>query len=173
MSDIREFLSSKPRIGEKVFLADTAYIVGRLYINDYASIWPGVSARADVNTMRIGKRTNIQDNTVLHVDHDAPLDIGDDVTVGHGCVLHGCTVKDRCLVGMGSVILNGAVVGPDAIIGAGTVVRQNQIVPPGTLFLGVPGVVKRNLTPEEAASIVNSAKAYSEYALAYLERQSK
>lgn len=173
MSDIKDFLDSKPRVGKKVFVAETAYIVGRLDVDDNASIWPGVSARADVNTMRIGKRSNIQDNTVLHVDHDAPLDIGDDVTVGHGCVLHGCTVKDRCLVGMGSVILNGAVVGPDAIIGAGSVVRQNQVVPPGTLFLGVPGAVKRNLTPEETASIVHSAKAYSEYALAYLQRQSE
>jgi carbonic anhydrase/acetyltransferase-like protein (isoleucine patch superfamily) len=123
--------------------------------------------------MRIGKRTNIQDNTVLHVDHDAPLEIGDDVTVGHACVLHGCTVKDRCLIGMGSVILNGAIVGPDAVIGAGTVVKQGQVVPPGSLFLGVPGVFKRDLTPEETAAIVRSAKAYSEYAAAYLERSPK
>lgn len=172
MSDIKGFLDSKPRIGKGVFIAETAYIVGRLELGDQASIWPGVSARADVNTMRVGKRTNIQDNSVLHVDHDAPLEIGDDVTVGHGCILHGCTIKDRCLIGMGSVILNGAVVGPDTIVGAGTVVRQNQVVPPGTLFLGVPGAVKRNLTPEEIASIARSAKAYSEYALAYLERGS-
>lgn len=168
MADWKEFLLSKPEIGRSVFIAKTAFLIGRIQIGDCASIWPGVSARGDVNRIRIGKRTNIQDNSVLHVDHDAPLEIGDDVTVGHGSILHGCTIKDRCLIGMGSIILNGAVVGPDVIIGAGAVVKQNDVIPPGTLYLGAPAKYKRDLTPEEAASIPEWAKHYSEFALEYI-----
>jgi carbonic anhydrase/acetyltransferase-like protein (isoleucine patch superfamily) len=156
-------------MGREVFIAKTAFLVGGIEIGDRASIWPGVSARGDVNWIRIGKRTNVQDNAVLHVNHDTPLDIGNDVTVGHGCILHGCIIKDRCLIGMGSVILDGAVVGPDAIIGAGSVVKQNDVVTPGTLYLGVPAKYKRDLTKEEIASILDSAKTYSEYALEYLK----
>jgi carbonic anhydrase/acetyltransferase-like protein (isoleucine patch superfamily) len=119
--------------------------------------------------MGIGKRTNIQDNTVLHVTIDThPLAIGDDVTVGHGSILHGCTIKDRCLIGMGSVILDGAVVGPDAIVGAGSVVKEGGVVTPRTLSLGVPARYRRDLTEEELAMILDSAEAYHEYALEYL-----
>jgi len=143
-------------------------VVGRITVDDEASIWPGVSARADVNTMLIGKRTNIQDNSVLHVDSDAPLVIGDDVTVGHGCILHGCTVGDRCLIGMGSVVLNGAVIGPDAMVGAGSVVRQGEVIPPRTLWMGVPAKQRRELTDDEVKAIVGSAKHYAEFAREYL-----
>ena len=169
MGDVREALRAKPQIGADVFVSKAAYIVGRIEIADEASVWPGVSARADINTMRIGKRSNVQDNSVLHVDSDAPLAIGEDVTVGHGCILHGCTIKDRCLIGMGSIVLNGAVIGPDAIIGAGSVVRQGEVVPPRTLWLGVPAKQKRQLSEAEVASIVESARHYHEFALAYLE----
>jgi len=168
LADWKEFLLSKPEVGKSVFIARTAFLVGRIEIGECASIWPGVSVRGDVNRIRIGKRTNIQDNSVLHVDHDAPLEIGDDVTVGHGSILHGCTVRDRCLIGMGSIILNGAVVGPDVIIGAGAVVKQNDVIPPGTLYLGAPAKYKRDLMPEEAASIPEWAKHYSEFALEYI-----
>lgn len=168
MADLREFLASKPVLGRDVYVARTAFVVGRIAIDDEASIWPGVSARADVNTMRIGKRTNIQDNSVLHVDTDAPLDVGDDVTVGHGCILHGCTVGDRCLIGMGSVILNGAVIGPDAMIGAGSVVKQGEMVPPRTLWMGVPAKLRRELSDAEVKAIVNSAKHYAAFAREYL-----
>jgi len=168
VSDVKEALKVKPRIGADVFVSKAAYVVGRIEIGDRASIWPGVSARADVNTMRIGERTNIQDNSVLHVDSDAPLVVGDDVTVGHGCILHGCAVKDRCLIGMGSVVLNGAVIGPDAIIGAGSVVKQGEVIPPRTLWLGVPAKQKRELSEAEVAAIVESARHYHEFALDYL-----
>jgi gamma-carbonic anhydrase len=168
MTDWKEFLHSKPEIGKDVFIARDAFLTGKIEIGDLAGIWPGVSARGDVNGIRIGRRTNIQDNSVLHVDQDAPLVIGDDVTVGHGCILHGCTIKDRCLIGMGTIILNGAVVGPDVIIGAGSLVKQNDVVPPGTLYLGSPARLKRDLTEPEIASIVASAKHYSEFALEYL-----
>jgi carbonic anhydrase/acetyltransferase-like protein (isoleucine patch superfamily) len=169
LTDVSEFLKSKPSVGKNVFVAPNAFLVGRIDIRDNASVWPGVSARADVNIITIGKRTNIQDNSVLHVDTDAPLHIGEDVTVGHGCILHGCAIEDRCLVGMGSVILNGAIIGHDSVIGAGSVVRQGEVVPPRTLWLGVPAKQRRGLTDQEVAGIVTSAKHYSEFALEYLK----
>ena len=169
MTDLREALTSKPVLGRDVYLAGNAFVVGRITVDDEASIWPGVSARADVNTMRIGKRTNIQDNSVLHVDSDAPLVIGDDVTVGHGCILHGCTVGDRCLIGMGSVVLNGAVIGPDAMVGAGSVVRQGEVIPPRTLWMGVPAKQRRELTGDEVKGILDSARHYAEFAREYLK----
>jgi carbonic anhydrase/acetyltransferase-like protein (isoleucine patch superfamily) len=169
LADLRESLAIKPVLGKDVYVARTAFVVGRITIGDEASIWPGVSARADVNTMRIGKRTNIQDNSVLHVDTDAPLDVGDDVTVGHGCILHGCTVGDRCLIGMGSVVLNGAVIGSDAMIGAGSVVKQGEVIPPGTLWMGVPAKQRRALSEAEVKAILASARHYAEFAREYLK----
>jgi len=139
-------------------------------IGDNSSVWPNVSCRGDVHWIRIGTRTNIQDNSVLHVTIDThPLSVGNDVTVGHGCILHGCTIKDRCLIGMGSVILDGAVIGPDAIVGAGSVVKQGGVVEPRTLSLGVPAAYKRDLTNEEVAAIIESAGMYHEYAQEYLK----
>ncbi|MFH1313305.1 MAG: gamma carbonic anhydrase family protein [Candidatus Eisenbacteria bacterium] len=169
MVDWKSNLRETPRLGKGVYIAPSATLVGRVEIGDNSSIWPNVSCRGDVHWMRIGTRTNIQDNTVLHVTIDThPLVIGNDVTVGHGSVIHGCTIKDRCLIGMGSVILDGAVVGPDAIVGAGSVVKQGGVVEPRTLSLGVPAVYRRDLTGEEIAAILESADMYHEYALEYL-----
>jgi carbonic anhydrase/acetyltransferase-like protein (isoleucine patch superfamily) len=162
-------MHAEPVLGKDVYVAPGAMLVGRMELADLVSIWPNVSARADVNWMKIGRRTNIQDNSVLHVtEEEHPLDIGEDVTVGHGCILHGCTIRDRCLIGMGAVVLDGAVIGPGAMVGAGSVVRQGDTVPPGTLYLGVPAKYKRDLTPEEIEGIVKSAESYSEFALEYL-----
>jgi carbonic anhydrase/acetyltransferase-like protein (isoleucine patch superfamily) len=159
-----------PRIAKVAYVAPSATIVGEIELGDRSSIWPNVSARGDVNWIKIGKRTNIQDNSVLHVTYDVhPLAIGDDVTVGHGCILHGCTIKDRCLIGMGSVVLDGAEVGPDAMVGAGSVVKQGDVIPPGTLYLGVPARFKRELSQDEIAAILESAKEYAAYAQEYRE----
>jgi carbonic anhydrase/acetyltransferase-like protein (isoleucine patch superfamily) len=167
--DWKTNLRERPQVAGDVYVAPTAGLVGKISIGEGSSIWPNVSARGDVNYIEIGRRTNIQDNSVLHVTIDThPLVIGDDVTVGHGCVLHGCTIKDRCLIGMGSVVLDGAVVGPDAIVGAGSVVKQGDVVPPGTLYLGVPARFKRDLSEEERHSIVESALTYFEYGREYL-----
>ncbi len=169
MIDWKSNLLRKPEIGQGVYIAPSAVIIGPVKIGDNSSIWPNVSIRADVNWMRIGKRTNIQDNCVLHVTEEThPLSIGDDVTVGHGCILHGCTINDRCLIGMGSVVLDGATIGPDAIVGAGSVVKQGEVIPPRTLYLGVPARYKRDLTDEELRNIVLSAKSYAEFAAEYL-----
>jgi len=169
MVDWQANIRREPQKGKDVYVAPTAAIVGRIDIDDLSSIWPNVSARGDVNWIKVGKRTNIQDNSVLHVTYDLhPLSIGDDVTIGHGCILHGCTIKDRCLIGMGSVVLDGAEVGPDAMVGAGSVVKQGEVVPPGTLYLGVPARFKRDLSDEEIAAILESAKEYAAFAQEYL-----
>jgi len=167
--DWKKNLLEKPALGKGVYVAPTAYLVGRIRIGDHSSVWPHVSARGDVNFIEIGRRTNIQDNTVLHVDAN-PLVMGDDITIGHACVLHGCTIEDRCLIGMGSVVLDGAVIGPDAIVGAGSVVKQGDVVPPRCLYLGVPARYKRDLSDEELRFILASAEHYAEYALEYLKR---
>jgi carbonic anhydrase/acetyltransferase-like protein (isoleucine patch superfamily) len=169
MVDWRGNIRRVVETGERVYVAPGAVLIGRIEIGDDSSIWPNVSARGDVNWIRIGRRTNIQDNSVLHVTYETrPLSIGDDVTVGHGCILHGCTIEDRCLIGMGSVVLDGAVVGPDAMVGAGSVVKQGEVVPPGSLFLGVPARHKRDLSADEIAAILESAKEYSTYAAEYI-----
>ena len=167
--DWKKNLLEKPVLGSNVYISPTACLIGKIRIGDRSSVWPNVSARGDVNFIEIGRRTNIQDNTVLHVDVH-PLIMGDDVTIGHGCVLHGCNIKERCLIGMGSVVLDGAVIGPDAIVGAGSVVKQGDVIPPGTLYLGVPAKYKRDLSEEDIKSIRTSAEHYSEYAEEYLKQ---
>ena len=167
--DYRANLNEEPVLGDDVYVSPTAALIGKISIGDHSSIWPNVSARGDVNFISIGRRTNVQDNTVLHVDAN-PLVLGDDITIGHGCILHGCTIEDRCLIGMGSVVLDGAVIGPDAIIGAGSVVKQGDVIPSGTLYLGIPARYKRDLSPEEIEAILKSAEHYAEYGREYLKR---
>lgn len=167
--DWKSNLRGKPVLGSDVYVSPTACLIGKISIGDQSSVWPNVSARGDVNFIEIGRRTNIQDNTVLHVDEN-PLVMGDDITIGHGCILHGCTIKERCLIGMGSVVLDGAVIGPDAIVGAGSVVKQGDVIPPGTLYLGVPARYKRDLSDGEIAHIRASAEHYCEYAQEYLKQ---
>lgn len=167
--DWKKNLREEPVIGEGVYISPTARLIGKISIGDYSSIWPNVSARGDVNFIEIGRRTNIQDNTVLHVDAN-PLIMGDDITVGHGCILHGCTIKERCLIGMGSIVLDGAVIGPDVLVGAGSVVKQGDVIPPGTLYLGTPARYIRDLSDEEIRSLLASAEHYYEYALEYIKQ---
>lgn len=131
-------------------------------------MWPCVVIRGDVHYIRIGARTNVQDGSVLHVMRDEyPLILGDNVTVGHGVVLHGCTIGSQCLIGMGCVILNGARIGAGSIVAAGTLVPERTQVPPGSLFMGHPGKFRRALTPEEQATIEGYAQRYVEYKETY------
>jgi len=147
---------------------DGATLIGDVELGEGSSVWPGVVVRGDVCHVRIGARTNLQDGTVVHVTTDThPTIVGDDVTVGHRAVLHGCTIRDRCLIGIGAIVLDGAVVGPDAFVGAGALVTPGTVVPPGTMFLGAPGRVKRPLTPEELAGLRASAAHYVEVAAQY------
>jgi carbonic anhydrase/acetyltransferase-like protein (isoleucine patch superfamily) len=168
MAIIRSFGDRAPRLHGSVFVAEDAVVIGDVEIGADSSIWYGTVVRGDVNHVRIGARTNLQDQTVVHVTSKThPTVIGDDVTVGHRVVLHGCTVHDRCLVGIGAIVMDGAVIGPDAMIGAGALVAPGTVVPPGTLWLGAPAKQKRPLTPEELAFLPRSAANYVGYAARY------
>ncbi len=162
------FDSKAPRLAPTAFVADGAVVTGDVEIGDESSIWFGTVVRGDVNHVRIGARTNVQDQSVVHVTGGThPTVIGDEVTVGHRAVLHGCTVKDRCLVGIGAIVLDGAVIGPDAMVGAGALVPPGMVVPPGKLVLGAPAKVKRDLTADEIAALRTSAARYVGYAAEY------
>jgi gamma-carbonic anhydrase len=162
------YLGKAPRLAASAWLAEGTVVTGDVEIGEESSIWFGAVIRGDVNSVRIGARTNIQDQSVVHVTGGThPTVVGDEVTVGHRAVLHGCTVHDRCLVGIGAIVLDGAVVGPDAMVGAGALVPPGMVVPPGKLVLGAPARVKRDLTPEELASLRSSAARYVGYAAVY------
>ena len=168
MALIRAWGGKAPRLADSVWVAGSATVVGDVEIGPESSIWFGAIVRGDVNHVRIGSRTNVQDLCVLHVtSRTHPTLVGDDVTLGHRVTLHGCTVKDRCLVGIGAVVMDGAVVGEDAMVGAGSLVPPGMVVPPGTLALGSPARVKRELTPEEIAFFRTSAANYAGYAAQY------
>jgi len=150
-----------PQVAPSAFLAKTAVVVGDVEIGPQSSIWFNVVVRGDVNFIRIGKRTNIQDGSVVHVTMDLhPTVVGDDVTVGHNVTLHGCTVGDRCLIGMGAVILDGAQIGKEAMVAAGSVVSPGTVIPPGTLAMGTPARPKRPLSEEEICHLRISASNY-------------
>ncbi|MEE8115036.1 MAG: gamma carbonic anhydrase family protein [Nitrososphaerales archaeon] len=156
-----------PRIDESAYVADGAYIVGNVDIGGDASIWYNAVLRGDINSVRIGARTNIQDGSILHVTNKLPVRVGADVTVGHRAIIHGSIVEDCCLIGMGSVILDNARVGPYALVAAGAVVLENFVVPEGMLAAGVPARIIRPLTEAEKKSILQSAQHYVEYAQCY------
>jgi len=168
MALIRPWGGKAPRLDESVWVAEDAVVVGDVEIGPHSSAWFGVVLRGDVNYIRVGARTNLQDKSVLHVtSRTHPTIVGDDVTVGHRVTLHGCTVKDRCLIGIGAVVLDGAVVGEEAMVGAGALVPPGMVVPPRTLALGSPAKVRRDLTADEVAFFRNSAANYVSYAEQY------
>ena len=168
MALVRSYLGTAPRIGEGTFLAETAVIVGDVVIGARSSIWYGAVLRGDVFHIRIGDETSIQDNTVIHVTHGRNATIvGDRVTIGHSVNLHGCSVADRCIIGMGSIILDSAEIGERCIVGAGSLVTPGTRIPPGTLALGSPARPKRDLTAEELAWLEVSAAHYVELARNY------
>lgn len=159
-----------PRIHPTVFIAKGAQIIGDVEIGAGSSVWFNTVVRGDVHYIKIGERTNIQDNCVLHVTHKVyPLVIGSDVTVGHGAILHAATIKDRCLIGMGAKVLDNATVGPYALVAAGALVLEGFEVPEGVLVAGVPAKIKRKLTDEERRQIVQSAENYVDYVKTYRE----
>jgi carbonic anhydrase/acetyltransferase-like protein (isoleucine patch superfamily) len=165
---IRRYKGTSPKIDASAFIEDSAQIIGDVEIGRDSSVWFNAVIRGDVNFIRIGERTNIQDGCVLHVTKDThPLILANDITVGHAVTLHGCTIKDRCLIGMGAIVLDGAEVGEDSIIGAGALVKEGMRVEPGTLVVGVPARVARKLSDEEKARIKRSALNYINYSADY------
>jgi carbonic anhydrase/acetyltransferase-like protein (isoleucine patch superfamily) len=168
MATIGAYKGISPRLHPSVLVMEGATVVGDVEVGQDSSLWPGVVVRGDVCHVRIGARSNLQDGVVVHVTTDThPTVVGDDVTVGHRAVLHGCTIKDRCLVGIGAIVLDGAVVGPDAFVGAGALVTPGTVVPPGAMFLGAPAKAKRQLSDEERAGLRASAAHYVEISAQY------
>lgn len=166
---IRPFAQTRPRFGKRVYVASTAVIVGDVELADDVNVWYGAVLRADINRIRIGARSNIQDGAVIHVDApDAPTLVAEDVTVGHAAVLHGCTVGRGALIGMGAVVLNGAQVGEEAVVAAGALVPPGMVVPPRSLVAGVPGKVRRELGAEELAHVRRGVGVYLELKSRYL-----
>ena len=150
----------KPQIDEQAVVADGAVVLGDVTIEKNASIWYNAVIRGDVNSISIGEGTNIQDLAVLHVDADTPLSIGKNVPIGHGAILHGCTLQDPALIGMGAIVLNGAKIGKGSMIAAGALVPQNTVVPDGALYMGNPAKFRRMLTEEELTANLKNAANY-------------
>ena len=162
---IYELHGVRPTLGRDVFVADTAVVAGDVWLGDGASVWFGAVLRGDCFPIRVGARTNVQDNAVVHVTGgEASTVIGDDVTIGHAAIVHGCTVGDRCLVGMGSVVLDGAVIGSDSFVAAGALVTPGTVVPARSLVMGRPARVARAVTDEDLARVAQGARNYLEYA---------
>jgi carbonic anhydrase/acetyltransferase-like protein (isoleucine patch superfamily) len=174
---IRSYRNITPSFDSSVYIDESAVLVGDIELGEQSSIWPLVAARGDVNIIRIGQRTNVQDGSVLHVTRKSqqnpagfPLLIGDDVTVGHKCMLHGCQLGNRILVGMGAIIMDGAVVQDDVFIAAGSLVAPNKVLESGYLYVGNPAVKKRLLKNSEMAFLKQSAINYVELSRDYLEQ---
>ncbi len=174
---IEKFKDFEPKIEKNVFIANSADVIGDVEIGEDSSVWHGVVIRGDVHFIRIGKRTSIQDLSMIHVTHykkerkigdGNPTIVGDDVTIGHRVMLHGCTIEDACLIGMSATILDGAVIGKESIVGAGSLVTKNKKFPPRSLIMGSPAKVVRSLTDEEVAELYASAKRYVGFKNEYL-----
>lgn len=159
----------EPKIDKTVFVAENTSIIGQVNISAHSGIWFGTIMRGDINHIDVGEYTNIQENSTIHVDHDFPTIIGDKVTVGHNCIIHGCTLEDNTLIGMGSTILDGAVIRKNSIVGANSLVTMNKTFPEGVLIIGSPAKVIRNLTEEEIDNIEKSANTYAELAKDFME----
>lgn len=166
---LRTFQGIAPTVPASCYVEDTGIVIGDVVMGEECSVWFHAVIRGDVHFIRIGHRTNVQDLSMLHVTHDThPLIIGDDVTIGHSVVLHGCTIKDRVLVGMGSIVMDGAQIGEDSVIGAGSLITEGTVVPPKSLVFGSPARVKRPVTEKELAWIRESAQNYVRYARLYM-----
>ena len=166
---IRPFRGVHPQIHETAFIADSAQIVGDVHVGQHASIWFGTVARGDMFYIRIGDRSNVQDNCVLHTrTGEKPTILEDEVTVGHSVTLHGCYVEKGSLIGIGSIVLDDARVGAQSLVAAGSLISPGTIIPPRSLVMGMPARVKRPLTEEEVASLARFWQNYVEYSAHYL-----
>lgn len=172
---IRAYQGIRPTIPESCYVDESAQVIGDVVLGEQASIWMNAVVRGDVHSIRIGAYSNVQDCSVLHgMRNQYSVSVGDWVTVGHNVLLHGCTVEDTCLIGMGSVILNGARIGSGSIVAAGTVIPENVVIEPRSLVMGVPGKVRKQLKPEDEETILRYARNYLEYTQTYLaERRAK
>jgi carbonic anhydrase/acetyltransferase-like protein (isoleucine patch superfamily) len=166
---LRPYRSVVPTVDPTAFVDASAQVIGDVHLGAESSVWMNVVIRGDVNSIRVGARTNVQDLTLVHVMRDThPTVIGDDVTIGHSAVIHGCTIENRCLIGMGAILLNGCRIGSGSIVAAGALVPEGMVVPPGSMVMGMPARVKRPLTSAEDASIKWYADNYVRYRLEFV-----
>ncbi|OFV93668.1 MAG: gamma carbonic anhydrase family protein [Acidobacteria bacterium RIFCSPLOWO2_12_FULL_65_11] len=167
---LRPYRGVLPRVHPTAYIDQSAQVIGDVEIGEESSIWMGAVVRGDVHRIRIGRRSNIQDGTIVHVMRDThPTTVGDNVTIGHAVVIHGCTIEDQCLIGIGAIVLNGARIGSGSIVAAGTLIVEDMQVPPRSLVMGSPGKIKRQLTDEQVARIQNYADRYVTYRLDYMK----
>jgi carbonic anhydrase/acetyltransferase-like protein (isoleucine patch superfamily) len=167
---IIDFKGKCPKISENTFVAGSAGLIGDIEIGEFSSIWFNAVLRGDKNKIKIGNRTSIQDNAVIHVDSINGVQVGDNVSVGHGAVLHGCKIEDNVLIGMNSTILNGAEIGKNSIVGANALIPEGKKFPENSLIVGVPGKVKRELEKAEIEAIAKNAQEYVELAKEYKDQ---
>jgi carbonic anhydrase/acetyltransferase-like protein (isoleucine patch superfamily) len=169
---LRSFRNVVPTIDPSAYVDESAQVIGDVVLGGESSIWLNAVVRGDVNYIRIGRQSNLQDGVIVHVNHQPsyPTIVGERVTVGHGAILHGCVVEDRCLIGMGAILLNGSHVGSDSIVAAGTLVPERTVIPPRSLVMGSPGKVRRALTDAELAFILEGAANYVRYRLEYMDQ---
>src|SRR4051812_34767289 len=166
---LRSYKGIRPKVGDRVYVDASAQVIGDVELADHSSVWMNAVVRGDVNSIRIGPHTNIQDNCVVHVFKDLhPTVLADHVTVGHSVTLHGCRIGSYCLIGMGAIILNGAKIGDECIVAAGTLIPEGMEVPARSLVMGLPGKVRRSITEEERAGLRVYAQNYYEYKETYL-----
>ncbi|MBA3972593.1 MAG: gamma carbonic anhydrase family protein [Candidatus Solibacter sp.] len=161
---IRPYRGIMPRIPQSAYVDQAAHVIGDVTLGERASVWPCTVLRGDVNRIVIGEDSNIQDGSVLHGELDKfPVIVGDRVTVGHMACLHGCVVEDDCLIGIGAIVLNGARIGRGSVVAAGSLVPESMQVPPGSMVMGTPAKVRREVTPEEMARFAENAQRYIRY----------
>jgi carbonic anhydrase/acetyltransferase-like protein (isoleucine patch superfamily) len=169
---LRPYRNIVPTIDPSAYVDESAQIVGDVTIGPESSVWLNAVVRGDVNYIRLGRQSNLQDGVIVHVNHEPsyPTVVGDLVTVGHGAILHGCVIEDHCLIGMGAILLNGSRIGSDSIVAAGTLVPERTVIPPRSLVMGTPGRVRRPVTEDELALILEGAANYVRYRLDYMDR---
>lgn len=161
------FAGHTPQVSETAFVAHSSSLIGRVTVESAAVVLFGAVVRGDLEPIVLGENSNLQDNVVLHTDLGHPVRIGREVSIGHGAIVHGATVEDRCLIGMGAVVLNGAVIGEGSLVAAGAVVLEDTVIPPGSLVAGVPGKVRRALSVDELQHIIDNAQNYVTLARTY------
>ena len=166
---IKNFLHKRPEIGENVFISETSVVIGDVTLGDNVNVWYGTVIRGDMHYIKIGESTNIQDNSVIHVTTAvSPTEIGQNVTIGHGAIIHGCRILDQCLIGMGAIIMDDAEIGSGSLVGAGTLIPPNMKIPPKSLVVGTPGKIVRPVTDIEYKMILERPKEYIDLAKIYM-----
>ncbi len=168
---LRPYRNVVPTVHPSAYVDESAQVIGDVVIGPESSVWMNAIVRGDVNFIRVGRQTNLQDGVIVHVNNEPsyPTELGNQITVGHGAILHGCAIDDRCLIGMGAILLNGARIGSDSIVAAGTLVPERTVIPPRSLVMGSPGKVKRTVTEAELALILEGAANYVRYRLDYMD----